>query len=306
MPATLLVLPLIVLGLVFLVLLFGSLWLVRQAIYPRHFTYEKSYLLEVEHGRLNEADYQSWEKQEITFRSPFGYALSGTWFPIPGALKTIIMVHGFSYTRLGMVKYMPWFRRQGWNILIYDQRFYGRSGGPNTTFGYYEKQDLKAVFDWVQNQVPSASTIGTLGESLGAATCLMHAAIDPRPTFVIADSSFASLLDELKFRLKTDYNLPAFPLINLSLPLIQLLAGFDPASVSPEQDIASLDLPILFIHGVADREVPPSHSRRLFAAKQHGLRRLLLVPEAGHVESIWTDRDAYETELETFFREADI
>ena len=89
---------------------------------------------------------------DVNRRYHFPHEASTAAFPQPGSNKTMILVHGISYTRMGMVKYMPIFRRLGWNILIYDQRFFGRSGGSNTSFGYYEKRDLVAAFDWAKNK----------------------------------------------------------------------------------------------------------------------------------------------------------
>lgn len=304
MTATFLIIFFGLVGIILLVLLGAGMWMVKQAIYPRRFTIEESYLNEIEQGRFNADEFQSWDQQEITFRSPFGYSISGSYFPQPGSNKTMILVHGISYTRMGMVKYMPIFRRLGWNILIYDQRFFGRSGGSNTSFGYYEKRDLVAAFDWAKSQIAPDGVIGTLGESLGAATCLQHAFIDPRPAFVIADSSFASLQDELAFRLKTDYNLPPFPMLNIGRGLIRLLAGFDTTRIVPERDVARLEMPVLFVHGLADVEVPPGHSQRLFDAKARGLRRLFFMPDAVHVQSVSTDPAAYEHEVREFLRES--
>ncbi len=138
MPLFLLILLIIAAALLIAVLI-ASLWIVKQALYPRKFSYEKSYLLEVENGRFNEDVWNSWEKHEVTFHSPYGYDLSGTWLPLTGSKKTIILLHGFPYTRVGMIKYIPLFRSRGFNVLIYDQRFFGRSGGPFTSYGYLRK-----------------------------------------------------------------------------------------------------------------------------------------------------------------------
>lgn len=305
MPATF-ILIFVLLGFTLLLVAGVGVWLVKKAIYPRKFTYEESYQREIEQGRLNEPEFASWDKQEITLQSPFGYTLSASYFPQPGSNKTIIMVHGIYYTRLGMVKYIPIFRRRGWNILIYDQRYFGRSGGSNTTYGYYEKHDLKAAFDWAKSQIALEGVIGSMGESLGAVTSLQHAAIDPRPAFVIADSGFTNLRDEFEFRLKTDYNLPPFPILNIGDWWIRMLAGFRYADVSPERDVAHLEMPVLFIHGLADDEVPPSHSQRLFDAKQHGVRRLFFMPEAVHVHSVTTDPAAYDQWVGEFLQEVGI
>jgi len=306
MPASLYVLIAIIVILFLLPLLGGSLWLARRAIFPRKFSYEGSYQNEIEQGRLNEAEYNSWEKQEVSFRSPFGYDLSGAYFPQPGSNKTIIMLHGISYTRMGMISYMPMFRRRGWNILAYDQRFFGRSGGPNTSYGFYEKDDLKAAIDWAKAQLPADGVVGTLGISLGAVTCLQHAAIDPRPAFVIADAGFASLQEELELRLREDYHLPPFPILTLGEWWVRLLAGFHFDQVAPLHDAAALEMPVLFVHGQADLEVLPTDSQRMFDAKQHGLRRLYLVPEAGHVQSILVDPAGYDREVGEFLSEAGV
>ncbi len=306
MPASLYVLIAIIVILFLLPLLGGSLWLARRAIFPRKFSYEGSYQNEIEQGRLDEAEYNSWEKQEVSFPSPFGYDLSGTYFPQPGSNKTIIMLHGISYTRVGMISYMPMFRRSGWNILAYDQRFFGRSGGPNTSYGFYEKDDLKAAIDWAKAQLPADGVVGTLGISLGAVTCLQHAAIDPRPAFVIADAGFASLQEELELRLREDYHLPPFPILTLGEWWVRLLAGFRFDQVLPLRDAAALEMPVLFVHGQADLEVLPADSQRMFDAKQRGLRRLFLVPEAGHVESILVDPAGYDREVGKFLSEAGV
>lgn len=306
MPLSLLTILFIIPGAIFLLLLAGSLWLVRQALYPRKFSYEKSYLLEVENGRFNEAEYNSWEKKEVTIPSPHGYDLSGTWLPLAGSDRTIIMLHGFPYTRVGMIKYIPLFRSRGFNVLIYDQRYFGRSGGGNTSYGFYEKDDLKAVFDWVLTRTGPQAIIGTLGESMGGATVLQHGAIDSRPAFIIADSCYAELEEAMAIRLRNEYHLPAFPLLDLGAALLPVFGGFTLTQASPERAAAALEMPVLFVQSLEDQEVPAAHGRRLFAAKQRGLRRLYLAPDAGHVEAVWRNRAAYDREVGEFLNDAGI
>ena len=53
---------------------------------------------------------------------------------------------------------------------------------------------------------------------------------------------------------------------------------------------------MLLIHGSMDHETPPQHSRRVFDAL-HGPKRLMLVPGAGHNQSlqgeVWQDIDRW-------------
>ena len=297
--------PLILLLLLILVLFLLAIAavLTQRAIRPRCFPYLKTYQIEVEHGYLNEAEYWAWEKQEVEIASPFGYRLSATYFPLAGAERTAVLVHGITYTRLGCIKYLPIFRRLGFNVLIYDQRYHGLSGGPNCTFGFYERYDLRAVLDWALAQLPAGGWAGTMGESLGAAVCLQHAALDPRPAFVIADCAYADLNDLLRLRLRRDAGLPAFPFLPLASLIARLQAGFWFGQVSPLREMPRLSMPVLLIHGQQDDYVPPQHSRRLYEAKRHGLRRLYLAPNAGHAESYASDPAAYERVIGEFLRE---
>ena len=205
-----------------------------------------------------------------------------------------------------MIKYIPVFRSRGFNVLIYDQRFFGRSGGPFTSYGYFEKYDLKAALDWVLEQTGPDSLVGTLGESMGGATVLLHGAIDPRPAFIIADSCYADLREAMQIRLHDQYHLPAFPFMSLGARLLSIFGGFTLEQASPERAAAELTMPVFFIQSLNDTEVPPAHGRRLFAAKRNGLRRLYLAPDAGHVEAVWADRAAYDREVGEFLKEVGI
>ncbi len=279
--------------------------LTQRVIRPRRFAYLKTYQIEVERGYLNEAEYWSWEKQEVVIPSPFGYPLSATYFPLPNARRTVILVHGITYTRLGCIKYLPIFRRLGFNALLYDQRAHGLSGGCFCTFGYYERHDLRAALDWVLAQLPPGGWVGTMGESLGAAVCVEHAAMDGRAAFVIADCPYADLNDLLRLRLRRDAGLPSFPFLPLASLIARLQAGFWFGQVSPLRAAARLRMPALFIHGQQDDYVPPDHSRRLYAAsKQSGLRRLYLAPNAAHAESYGSNPAAYAEAVEQFLRAA--
>lgn len=289
--------------LLLMVALFGAgFYFARVALYPR--VYEVDYTLnhEIESGHFIEKDYQTWAKEEIHIRSPYGYALYGVYHPINESQKTVVISHGITWSLYGSVKYAALFRKRGYNVLLYDLRNHGRSGGSNTTFGYYEKHDLKAVVDWAFNRLGSSGIVGTMGESLGASVTLQHAAIDPRVAFAVADCPYSDLVGLFTYRMKEEYHLPPFPLLKVASLVSWLLTGMRFDHVSPIRAMAQIETPIFFVHGSQDEYICPDMSVDMYNAKTRGARKLYLAPNAGHAQSFSNNRDECDQKLGEFLQ----
>ena len=289
---------------VFLGMQFVGWYFASLIVYPRTSSIEASYQREVEGGKLAEVEFAALPRQELSVRSPFGYSLYGIYIPIEGSLKTVIIVHGIRDTLYGGVKYLNMFRARGFNVLLYEQRNHGRSGKKNTTFGYYEKYDLKAVMDWAMAQTAPGGVVGTMGESLGAAVVLQHSALDQRVAFVIADCPYSDLTELLKFRMKMDFHLLPFPLLNLADFFCWLTTGMTFSKVSPIRDVARGEKPVFWIHGQNDTYIPPHMSVDMYHAKTHGVKKLFLAPNAGHAQAYWNNREEYDRQVGEFLSEA--
>lgn len=271
-----------------------SYFFCTRIIYPHVYSVEYTYQHEVDAGKIREPEFNTLPKQETQIDSPFGYKLRAIYFPQPGSQKTVVMSHGITWSLFGMVKYMDCFYKRGYNVLMYDLRHHGRSGGANTTFGYYEKDDLKSVVDWAFAQLGPHGKVGTFGESLGAATTLQHAAIDPRLSFVSLDCPFADLRRLLIFRMKEDFHLPLPFMVDLaSMWCGMLTRGMTVDKVSPIAGIPNIQAPMLFLHGANDTYIPPQHSMDMVKAAQ-GRAQLYLAPNAGHAEAFWNNQLEYD------------
>jgi pimeloyl-ACP methyl ester carboxylesterase len=145
------------------------------------------------------------------------------------------------------------------------------------TYGFFEKQDLDRVLDTVE-----PGPIVLPGTSLGAAVALQQAARDPRVTAVIAVETFSDL------RTIATERAPLFftaGIIRRAVALAEQQGQFRVDAVSPLAAAAAIKSPVLLVHGAADSDTPPDHSRRVLAALA-GPKRLILVPAAGHNESL--------------------
>ena len=283
--------------------LIAILFFTAKVIYPVRFGVEETYEIEKENGKIDERTFNTWKKEEVIIQSPFGYELFGYYFPVSNSKKAVILSHGITYTLYGSVKYMKMFMDLGFNVFIYDHRHHGRSGGKNTTFGFFEKHDLKAVTDWVEMRIGNGAKIGTHGESMGAAISLQHAAIDPRIEFVIEDCSFNCLNSLLAYRLKEDYRIPPFLVMPEVRWITRLLTGMVIKEVSPENSVKEIQAPVLFIHGEKDDFIPPVMAQALFSNKLKGPKKLYLAPDAGHAESYWNNPNKYAEEVVAFLKD---
>ncbi|NLG89539.1 MAG: alpha/beta hydrolase [Clostridiaceae bacterium] len=286
-------------------LILSGFYFSRKVIYIPLRNMEKISEYESQNPSFDIEWYEKLDKEDVTIPSPFGYMISGTFIRNERSDgRTIIFCHGVTVSRICMVKYAAMYYRRGWNLFLYDHRRHGNSGGKTTTYGYFEKHDLKAVVDYVRGKIGSA-IIGIHGESMGAATLLQYAGMEDKADFYIADCPYSSLWELLRYLLKRDYHLPAFPLMQIADIFIRLQAKFSVISVNPYDDVKNINKPVLFIHGEADDYVPTSMSIEMHKAKK-GFAEIYIAPGAGHALSMRTDPETYENVVFSFMEKAGI
>jgi len=273
-------------------------------IKPRGVTYQKGLRRELANRNIDAAAYHNRKKKSFRVKSDYGYQLSCELVECPEnspespGKKIAIFCHGFGYAKYGCIKYTDFFLRLGYSVLMYDHRNHGESGKAHTSMGFYERYDLLRVVDWCyQNYGPDCKVI-THGESMGAATVLLHLGIDSRVKCAIADCAYSDLTELLKHQLKQYYHLPSW-LIPVVGHLTYLRAGFRYRQVSPIKIVSEVETPVLFIHGKIDNMVPCRMSKEMYRAKKNK-KAIYLVAKARHAASYITNREGYERRVEDF------
>ena len=167
---------------------------------------------------------------------------------------TVVLAHAEGKNKSAMLEWAETLHAD-YNLVFFDFRNSGQSGGSVTTMGVEEMRDLRAVLDWLESAKHPAS-VAVLGVSMGAAAAIDEAAADPRVAAVIADSPYATLANALQARLEKD----GYP---LSLPgawsilLGGLLrTGVDTSAGDPLQTIDHYgSRPLLIVAAGSDRAV---------------------------------------------------
>ena len=244
--------------------------------------------------------------EPVSFASAIdGAPLRGWYMASPHATgRAIVLVPGLDNNRLvsGIaLRLAPSLLAAGFDVLTFDLRGEGESGGEPITWGAHEQWDVLGAVREVQAR--GARRVGVLGFSLGGASSILAAARSPDIVALVVESAFADLTTVFTRQLADGYHLPS-PVVDYGLALYRWLSGTDPADVSPVRVIGAIaPRPVLIIQGAADETVPVSDSDQLLAAAGPGTERWL-VAGGRHAESYYTDETAYASRVTGFFNAA--
>ncbi len=200
----------------------------------------------------------------------------------------LVYLHGLGDNRSSGISIAQHFNALGFDVLAYDSRAHGESGGDACTYGFYEKTDLSRAIDKL-----GGGPIVAFGVSLGAGVALQAAAIDPRIAVVVAVAPISDL------RTAATEHAPFFASranIDQAFRLAEKQGAFRADEVNPAAAATRIHAPVLLIHGAEDDQTPPAHSQRVYAALA-GPKKLLLVPGAHHDDALtpdaWRQIDAW-------------
>lgn len=258
---------------------------------------------EKEAGRINPTELKNLPKREILIPSAFGYNLKTIVIEPHVTNKYMIFCHGVTENKTNSVKYMNLFLKKGFNAVIYDHRRHGESGGKTTSYGHYEKFDLKTIVDWLKVDKGPNLVLGIHGESMGAATMLLYAGmLEDGAHFYIADCPFSDFKEQLAYRLKTEMRLPPKLLLPVADLFIKMRQKYSLRDVSPIAFIENIKHPILFIHSKKDDYILPYMTENLYEQKK-GPKKLFMAEKGVHAQSFNENKEDYEKVVDEFLQD---
>jgi pimeloyl-ACP methyl ester carboxylesterase len=130
--------------------------------------------------------------ENVDIAAKDGVALSA-WSLLPqrGNGSSIILLHGLSDNRMGMIGYAELLLSHGYGVLMPDSRAHGQSGGTVATYGLLETDDIEQWVVWVHTRQHPSCVYG-FGESMGAAQLLQTLELHPGLCAVAAESPFSN------------------------------------------------------------------------------------------------------------------
>ncbi|EOU2054893.1 alpha/beta hydrolase, partial [Clostridium perfringens] len=271
---------------------------------------EKSYTRYVENNLFDEALYNSASKEDITLKSFDGLNLTSTLIMNENPTnKFIVLVHGVSICYVGSLKYFDIFYKNGFNVLIVNQRRHGKSEGKYSTYGFYEKYDVNMWIEYLKSRFGNDIILGLHGESMGAGTVMETIPLNDSIKFVIEDCGYSNFHELIGFQITHAYkNRLVRKILRPSLIFANFFmktkAKFSMKKIVPIDIVSSTSLPMMFIHGKEDYFVPWYMAVDLYKAKTKGYKELYLVEGAKHAEALEVNKILYEKKIMTFIEKA--
>eukprot|EP00397_Hematodinium_sp_SG-2012_P028498 GEMP01030007.1.p1 GENE.GEMP01030007.1~~GEMP01030007.1.p1 ORF type:complete len:357 (+),score=50.09 GEMP01030007.1:39-1109(+) len=235
---------------------------------------------------------RTYTRKDVQLRNPRGLTLECSHFePLLNerpqeCLPCVIYMHGNCSSRFEALVTLPILLPHNMTLFCFDFAGSGMSEGHYVSLGYYEKDDLAAVVEYLRG-AGSVSTIGLWGRSMGAATALLHAHRDLSIGAMVLDSPFTDLRTLAKELVDTYVNfkvkIPKF-LISVVLGWLRVSikreAKFDISDLNPVQYVSKSFIPALFVAGKGDSFIKPHHTQTLY--EQYAGDKNLVLVEGDH------------------------
>jgi uncharacterized protein len=223
--------------------------------------------------------------ESIDFKSADSTPLHGWFIPAKNktprtAKATVVFSHGNAGSISYHLGFCAWLAEAGYNVILYDYRGFGKSGGSVDRRGMIN--DVKAAFTYARKRPDiDASRLISYGHSLGGAQSVTALGESPVKGLraIVIDGAFAS------------YQAMAGAFGG------QLGASLVTDELAPKDFIKKLaPVPLLVVHGTKDEVVPISQGKQLYQAAGQP-KTLFEVPSGRHGTALSADKGAYRQKM---------
>jgi len=192
---------------------------------------------------------------------------------------TVILFHGYGGNKSSMLDKAAIFNSLGYHTLLVDFMGSGGSEGNQTTIGFFEADQVRTCFDYLQKK--GEQHIYLFGTSMGAVAIMKAISdFDIHPKGIIIECPFGSMYQTVCARFKI-MNVPTFPMAALLVFWGGIQNGFWAFGHNPTSYAKKINCPILLLYGQKDEKVSKREIDEIFTNLK-GVKQLKTYPEAAH------------------------
>jgi alpha-beta hydrolase superfamily lysophospholipase len=210
----------------------------------------------------------------------------------------VVLFHGYSGNKSGNISYSNAFNKMGYTTFLVDFMGSGGSEGNQTTIGFKESQDVKAVFDYIKTTFPNKEII-LFGTSMGA-VAMMKAVADYsiQPTKIILECPFGTMRKTVQKRFEA-MNVPSFPFADMLLFYGGIQNGFNAYRHKPIEYAKAINLPVLLLYGEKDERVTLTEINSVFKSLT-GEKKLVIFKNSAHQNYLINDENIWIKAVDAF------
>lgn len=245
--------------------------------------------------------------QEFSLRSRHDHCIRVRQALVDGSFDntTMVLVHGHEMDMVSMYPIANFILENGINVVLYDQRAHGGNTSESVTFGYYEKDDLEDVVNYICKSTKGKTTIGLLGQSMGAATCGFYIGekhASEHIKFAVLDCPYNNMKSVIKVAAKKRGYADIMTnilLSNLNI-LNRVYLGFWHEDMDICNAVSNSDVPVLIYAMKNDRTCPIYMAQCVFDSIKHSDKDILKFEEGGHIRGFYKNNEVYVNKLLDF------
>lgn len=208
--------------------------------------------------------------------------------------KWAVCLHGYGGNYLTAESIAKEYFSKGYNALIPDLRYYGKSQGRFAGMGWLDRKD---VLEWIHEilKMDPQAEIVVHGVSMGGATVMMLSGeqLPESVKCLVEDCGYTSVWNVFRHIRKTNLHLPVYPMLPVCGFFCLLRNGFMLRQASSLKQLKKCQKPIFFIHGAEDDFVPCHMILENYYAVQNAPKDWFVMAGAAHAVSVYQDSDLY-------------
>lgn len=226
-------------------------------VFQRHFTFNPS------GANPFKTSYKNFET--LNYQTPMGLNLRGLYAPAQQGKPTIVYFQGNAGNIADRLYKTEPFLARGYGFALIGYRGYSGNPGQPSEANFYE--DARHAIAKLHEKGVAEKDMILYGESIGSGVATQMATEMPHAKALILEAPFTSATAIAKY-------------CYWYLPVEYLLHD----KFENDRKIASIQMPILIMHGTKDKTVPYEYGRTLFSKATAPVKKFATLEGAGHAD----------------------
>lgn len=243
--------------------------------------------------------------EEISFSTKDGIVIKG-WFVKADSNSgaAVLVCHGLGASRCNLLPIVAMWHTAGINVLVFDFRGHGNSGGRAVSFGAKERFDVVAAREYLKTRA-DIDTVYAHALSMGAAAVLEAVGNGAEFDGIVLDTPY------YEFKAVAGAYAAAIPggigqyIYRAGMPISCALTGENLYSFAPGKSASRVKpgTPVVVFRSSEDGTIPPGEALRVFK-ELPGPKRLVTAEGAGHGQAYAVLGRVYEEAIFALLKES--